>query len=83
MNQKITYGYLFILLFGFISCQENLKEKSFIKPNILFIAIDDLRPELGNYGATHIQSPSIDKLATESLVFDRAYCNVPVCGALD
>ncbi|GJM29542.1 MAG: iduronate-2-sulfatase [Cyclobacteriaceae bacterium] len=51
------------------------------KPNILFIAVDDLRPELKAYGADHIHSPSIDQLAAESLVFDRAYCNVPVCGA--
>jgi iduronate 2-sulfatase len=51
------------------------------KPNILFIAVDDLRPELGIYGASHIQSPAIDKLAEQSLIFNRAYCNVPVCGA--
>ncbi|TBN03030.1 iduronate sulfatase [Hyunsoonleella flava] len=49
--------------------------------NILFIAVDDLRPELNFYGANHIQSPNLDKLANESLVFNRAYCNVPVCGA--
>ena len=52
-----------------------------LKPNILFIAVDDLRPELNFYGANHIQSPNLDKLAGESLVFNRAYCNIPVCGA--
>ena len=51
------------------------------KPNILFIAVDDLRPELNFYGANHIKSPNLDQLAGESLVFNRAYCNVPVCGA--
>lgn len=51
------------------------------KPNILFIAIDDLRPELGSYGNPVIQSPVIDKLASEGVMFTRAYCNVPVCGA--
>ncbi len=50
-------------------------------PNVLFIAVDDLRPELNVYGASHIHSPAIDKLAAESLVFTRAFCNVPVCGA--
>lgn len=50
-------------------------------PNVLFIAVDDLRPELNFYGATHIQSPHLNQLAKESLVFNRAYCNVPVCGA--
>ncbi|MRX64807.1 sulfatase-like hydrolase/transferase [Maribacter sp. RZ05] len=49
--------------------------------NILFIAVDDLRPELNFYGSKHIQSPNLDKLADQSLVFNRAYCNVPVCGA--
>ena len=51
------------------------------KPNVLFIAVDDLRPELNAYGAQHIHSPAIDQLASESLVFTRAFCNVPVCGA--
>ncbi len=50
-------------------------------PNVLFIAVDDLRPELNVYGAAHIHSPGIDQLASESLVFTRAFCNVPVCGA--
>ncbi|GAB5552763.1 MAG: sulfatase [Saprospiraceae bacterium] len=51
------------------------------KPNILFIAVDDLRPELNFYGQNHIKSPKLDQLASEALVFNRAYCNVPVCGA--
>ena len=51
------------------------------RPNVLFIAVDDLRPELNAYGASHIHSPAMDQLASESLVFTRAFCNVPVCGA--
>ncbi len=50
------------------------------RPNVLFIAIDDLRPELGCYGSTHIQSPNIDTFAKHGIVFERAYCQVPVCG---
>ncbi len=51
------------------------------KPNVLFIAVDDLRPELNCYGQTQIQSPNIDRLASEGTIFNRAYCNIPVCGA--
>lgn len=50
-------------------------------PNVLFIAVDDLRPEFAAYGADHISSPHLDKLAGESVRFDRAYCMVPTCGA--
>lgn len=51
------------------------------KKNILFIMVDDLRPELGCYGRSHIKSPNIDQLAREGVVFRNAYCQVPVCGA--
>ena len=51
------------------------------KYNVLFIAIDDLRPELGCYGVDHAQSPHIDSFAKEAVVFDRHYVQVPTCGA--
>lgn len=50
------------------------------KPNILFIAVDDLRPELASYGA-RVKTPHLDKLAASGIQFDRAYCNQAVCGA--
>lgn len=51
------------------------------RPNVLFIAIDDLRPEIGCFGGTQAKTPNIDKLASKGVVFTRAYCQVPVCGA--
>lgn len=48
-------------------------------PNILFIAVDDLRPELGCYGKDYIRSPNIDRLARAGMVFNRAYCQQAVC----
>ena len=49
------------------------------KPNILFIAIDDLRPELGCYGSQIAKSPNLDKLARQGLLFKRAYCQQAIC----
>ncbi len=51
------------------------------RPNILFIAIDDLRPELGCYGDSQVKSPNIDRIASQGLLFASAYCQVAVCGA--
>jgi len=47
--------------------------------NVLFIAVDDLRPELGCYGAKHMKTPNVDKLAAAGMLFERAYCQVAVC----
>lgn len=47
--------------------------------NVLFIAVDDLRPELGCYGHPQVKSPNIDRLASEGTLFTRAYCQQAVC----
>jgi iduronate 2-sulfatase len=49
------------------------------RPNVLFIAIDDLRPELGCYGNTPAQTPQLDRLARSGTVFQRAYCQQALC----
>ena len=49
------------------------------KYNVLFIASDDLRPELGAYNVAGIKTPNIDQLASRGTRFDNAYAQYPVC----
>ncbi|MBN2295295.1 MAG: sulfatase [Pirellulales bacterium] len=49
------------------------------RPNVLFLAIDDLRPALGCYGDKTALTPNIDRLASRGMVFNRAYCQQAVC----
>lgn len=49
------------------------------RPNILFIAVDDLRPEFGAYGANYVKSPNLDRLAKSGITFNRSYCQQAVC----
>ena len=53
----------------------------FERPNVLFIAVDDLRPQVGCYGHEQMISPNIDRLGADGVIFLRSYCQVPVCGA--
>ena len=50
------------------------------KPNVLFIAVDDLRPSLGCYGDPLAKTPKMDAFASSGLRFNRAYCQQSVCG---
>jgi iduronate 2-sulfatase len=49
------------------------------RKNVLFITIDDLRPEIGCYGSEGLITPNIDRLAAMGVKFNRAYCQYPVC----
>jgi iduronate 2-sulfatase len=68
------------LLGGCNMANENIFARPKTSPNVLFIAIDDLRPELNTYGRDWIKSPNIDKLAKQGLRFNKTYCQVPLCG---
>ena len=72
-----------LLCLVFIHFLFNLKDaypaQKSSRPNILFIAIDDLRPELGCYGNKGIHSPNLDRLAKQGRCFLRAYCQEAIC----
>ncbi|TWU39016.1 Arylsulfatase [Novipirellula aureliae] len=69
-------GFTFSFL-GAVSVGAEPSEET--SPNVLFIAIDDLRPELGCYGSTIAKSPNINRLAESGVTFTRAYCQQAVC----
>jgi iduronate 2-sulfatase len=47
--------------------------------NVLFITVDDMRPEIPAYGATHIHAPNFERLSDEGLTFSRAYVQQAIC----
>lgn len=78
---------LFIIISSFFllnSCNQQKKGKiakdiSKQKPNIIFLSIDDLRPDLGCYGNNEIKTPNIDALAATSMVMLNTHCQAAVC----
>src|SRR5512143_2445423 len=67
------------LLFYIASPIETSRAAASAKPNVLFFAVDDLRPELACYGNPIIKSPNLDRIARAGVVFNRAYCQQAVC----
>ena len=77
------YKYLIVLLL--VVCSSALaneskrtaeavtKQEQFKKPNVLFISIDDLRPELGSYGSDIAITPNLDALAKRGVQFNQAH----------
>ncbi len=76
MKKLLITGLALILLFP--ACEKEHKKRE--KLNVLFIAVDDLRPELGYYGKTYMHTPNIDKLASEGRVFRNHFVHCAACG---
>ncbi len=55
------------------------QKKAEPRRNVLFIAVDDLRPDLGCYGNAQVRTPNIDRLSASGLTFLRSYCQQAVC----
>lgn len=78
MTKKAIVSIAIFFATSFVYSQKPKQEGRF---NVLFIAVDDLRPELGCYGREYIHSPNIDRLASGGVVFLNHFVAVPTCGA--
>ena len=84
MNYPKNTNFVIIISFALLSlgCRTsgNEKESSKRKPNIVLINVDDLGwKDLGFMGSTYYETPNIDKLAQEGMVFTNAYAGAANC----
>ncbi|MBP89505.1 MAG: iduronate-2-sulfatase [Planctomycetaceae bacterium] len=68
-----------VLTCCFVGAVPDVRAEEAGRANVLFIAIDDLRPALGCYDDSVAVTPNIDRLASRGMVFNRAYCQLAVC----
>ena len=78
LNLTLIFIFNAFISFGQSEIFKNNESKKY---NILFISIDDLRTELNCYGASHIKSPNIDRLAAQGVRFENAHVQQAICMA--
>jgi arylsulfatase A-like enzyme len=74
MQRILAFVFLIVTL-----SPANASETLASKPNVLFIAIDDLRDWVGFLGDKQVKTPNLDKLAARGMIFTHSYCAAPVC----
>lgn len=77
MKHPILHIVIIVLTSILLVGHQRVKAQTASRPNVLFIAVDDLRSNDGNFAAI---TPNIDRLAKKGVVFNRAYCQQAVCG---
>ena len=73
--KTIGFSTTFLTLPGLMGCRRTTSQK----PNILWLVSEDNGPFLGCYGDPLAETPHLDKLASEGILFENAYANVSVC----
>ena len=81
MNDMRIFYILALTAIFYLSCEPQIGQGEQQQKNVLFIAVDDLRLQANLFGQQQMKTPNLDRLGSEGVVFDRAYCSVPVCGA--
>lgn len=51
------------------------------RPNVLYVILEDAGFNVGGYGELLVRTPNIDRLASQGVAFDHAFCAAPVCSA--
>lgn len=77
-KMKITKFFSLFLIILILPLSTFSQKKK--QPNVLFIAVDDLRAELGSYGSEIVKSPNIDALSSQGVQFNHAYVQQAICG---
>ena len=81
MRRSIMLGLLLLFLMGKSEFHAETPVPPAPPKNVLFIAMDDLRIQLGYMGQTYMKTPHIDRLAAEGVAFRHAYCQQAICMA--
>ena len=76
-SKSCLLGILAAVSLGVSSCSYPSSEQ--LKPNVLFVSIDDLRPSLGVYGDRVAKTPHLDHLASEGMTFMKTFAQAAVC----
>jgi len=79
LSEKSLMPTIFVAVLIIVLLRSANAQEQSDRPNVLFIAIDDLRPALGCFDDKVAITPNIDALAIRSTVFNRAYCQLAVC----
>ena len=78
LHENKLHSIMLLILFFLIGCNNSNKKNE--RPNVLFIAIDDMNDWIGPLGGNSMsKTPNLDKLAKRSVVFTNAHCTSPAC----